>query len=195
MHADARRRRRRVATIKHAHPAVGAAHADERAARRVGAQRADTTDPTDTIDGELTLHIPHAQQLTPRACRQQQTRLLRPRHQQRPAAVDLFAVAAAARLAAAVAVAAHFKAGVLLALLGLRIPRGEEVLAPLALKGAPNLDGPARVAQQKQLLWASPGAAPATAGDFGFDPMRISTEEGPARQKQLHAMELYNGES
>ena len=52
-----------------------------------------------------------------------------------------------------------------------------------------------RVSQQKQLLWASPGAAPATAGDFGFDPMRLSKEEGPARQKELHAMELYNGES
>ena len=51
-----------------------------------------------------------------------------------------------------------------------------------------------RVSQQKQLLWASPGAAPATAGDFGFDPMRLSKEEGPARQKELHAMELYNGE-
>ena len=50
-----------------------------------------------------------------------------------------------------------------------------------------------RVSQQKQLLWASPGAAPATAGDFGFDPMRLSKEEGPARQKELHAMELYNG--
>merc|ERR1712129_236543 len=50
-----------------------------------------------------------------------------------------------------------------------------------------------RVAQRKQLLWATPGAVPTSAGDFGFDPMGISKEEGRSRQKELRGAELYNG--
>ena len=50
-----------------------------------------------------------------------------------------------------------------------------------------------RVAQRRQLLWATPGAAPTAAGDFGFDPLRLSSEEGRSRQKELRSKELYNG--
>lgn len=50
-----------------------------------------------------------------------------------------------------------------------------------------------RVAQRKQLLWATPGGVPTSAGDFGFDPMGISKEEGRLRQKELRGAELYNG--
>ena len=49
-----------------------------------------------------------------------------------------------------------------------------------------------KVNQRRQLLWATPGVA-ATAGDFGFDPMGFSTEEGRSRRKELCAKELANG--
>ena len=37
------------------------------------------------------------------------------------------------------------------------------------------------------------GTSPSPAGDFGFDPLGISAEEGPLRRKKLRADELFNG--
>ena len=45
-----------------------------------------------------------------------------------------------------------------------------------------------RVNQQRQL-----GAALLTAGDFGFDPIGFSKEEGAFRRKELRANEIFNG--
>jgi len=45
-----------------------------------------------------------------------------------------------------------------------------------------------RVAQQKMLYGTSTGA-----GDFGFDPLGFSKEEGATRRKELRASEIFNG--
>ena len=43
--------------------------------------------------------------------------------------------------------------------------------------------------EERRLLWKKSGPA----GDFGFDPIGFSAEEGPSRRKELRATELYNG--
>ena len=45
-----------------------------------------------------------------------------------------------------------------------------------------------RTNQQRQL-----GVTSSVAGDFGFDPMGFSKEEGAYRRKELQANELFNG--